>query len=250
MIKILAVDDEPGICDILKKTFTPIGFTVLVAANGQEALLMVKKEKPKLVFLDIRMLGMSGLEVLKEIKKIDPSIKVIMLTVMDDEKTRAEAKRLGADEFVSKPFSSERLEELVMREIKELVKPKILIVDDEEDVLESLGSIISKRFNCIIEKASSGAEALDKLRKDSFDLAVMDIKMPGLSGIDVIKEAVKFTPQTKILAISAYDSQEVAGGALSAGAVDFIHKPQSADAIELKIKHILTQIGKYEPKRA
>ncbi|MBL7070469.1 MAG: response regulator [Candidatus Omnitrophica bacterium] len=122
MIKILVVDDEPGICDILKKTFSPIGFTVLTATDGRTALSIIKKEKPGIVFLDIRMLGMSGLEVLGEIKKSDSSIKVIMITVLDDDKTRQEAERLGADEFVTKPFISENLEEIVRRQVGELIK--------------------------------------------------------------------------------------------------------------------------------
>jgi len=124
MIKLLAVDDEPGICDILKKTFSSIGFTVFTATSGQEALSIARKEKPKIVFLDIRMLGMSGLEVLKQIKKIDKTIKVIMITVMDDEETRQEALRLGADEFITKPFKSDYLEEVVMKKVSELIKPR------------------------------------------------------------------------------------------------------------------------------
>jgi len=248
MIKILVVDDEPGICDILKRIFSPIGFTVLTATNGQSAISIVEKEKPKVVLLDIRMLGMSGLEVLKEIKKIDNSIKVIMVTIMDDEKTKSGAKKLGADDFVTKPFISDQLEEIVMREIAEIIKPRILVVDDEVDVVERLSNIILRRFSCIVEKAHSGKAAMEKLKEHTFDLVLLDIKMPGLSGIDVIKEAVKFTPQTKILAISAYDSDEVASEALKAGAFDFLPKPLSKEAIELKLKQILTQIGKYQPQ--
>ena len=105
MFKLLAVDDEPGICHILKKTFSSIGFTVLTSTSGQEAIPIVMKEKPRIVFLDIKMLGFSGLEVLREIKRIDPLIKVIMITVLDDEKTKQEARALGADEFITKPFS-------------------------------------------------------------------------------------------------------------------------------------------------
>lgn len=122
MIKILVVDDEPGICDILKKTFSPMGFTVLTATSGAAALVIVKKEKPKIILLDIRMLGMSGFEVLKEVKKLDPEIKVIMITVLDDEKTKSEAIRLGADEFITKPFMSDYLEEVVQRKVNELLK--------------------------------------------------------------------------------------------------------------------------------
>ena len=122
MIKLLAVDDEPGICDILKKTFAPVGFKVLTATNGADALALVRKERPKIVFLDIRMLGMSGLEVLKEIKKIDLSVKVIMVTVLDDDKTRKEARDLGADEFIVKPFASDYLEEVVRKQVGDLIK--------------------------------------------------------------------------------------------------------------------------------
>ncbi|MGD0336359.1 MAG: response regulator [Candidatus Omnitrophota bacterium] len=127
-------------------------------------------------------------------------------------------------------------------------KPRILVVDDEEDVRDRLGKILSSRIDCEVEKACDGKEALEKLKAKFFDLVVLDIKMPGLSGIDVINEAVKFTPETKILAISAYDSQDIAGQALKAGAVDFLHKPQTSQGIELKVRDILAKLNKYKPR--
>lgn len=255
MIKILTVDDEPGICLIIKETFVPMGFTVLSANNAEEAIKIVNREKPKLVFLDIRMQGKSGLEVLKEIKAIDQSIKVVMLTVVTDEATKQKARELGADDFIGKPFMSEHLEEVARKEIAELMKerqiqkPRILVVDDEEDVRNRLGNLINRHFVCEIDRASNGQEALDKLKLDRFDLVVLDIKMPGLSGIDVIKKAVKFTPDTKFLAVSAYDSTEVADEALRVGAVDFVHKSQSIEGIERKVRDILKKIDRYSPKR-
>lgn len=254
MIKILTIDDEPGICFLIKDAFEPIGFTVLSANDGKEALSIVRKEKPKLIFLDIRMTGMSGLEVLKEIKAIDSTIKVVMLTVIADEATRAQAKELGADDFVSKPFMSDHLEEVARKEIAEIRKerqiqqPKILVVDDEEDVRDRLAKLIARHFFCEVNKAGNGQEALDKLRARKFDMVVLDIRMPGLSGIDVIREAVKFTPETKFLAVSAYDSNDIADEALKAGAIDFIHKPQTVEGIQRKVKEVLKKIGKYEPK--
>lgn len=112
--------------------------------RSQDALSIVKKENPKLIFLDIQMLGMSGLDVLKEIKKIDKSIRVVMLTVVSDEATKQNAKELGADDFVTKPFMSEHLEEVAYSKITELIKerppekPKILVVGDEEEVYTHL----------------------------------------------------------------------------------------------------------------
>ena len=122
MIKILVVDDEPGICDMLKKTFSSIGFKVFSATSGIEALELVEKEKPKVIFLDIRMLGMSGLEVLKKIKQMDNQVKVNIVSVLADQETKSQAQRLGADEFITKPFVSEHLEEIVMRQISQLLK--------------------------------------------------------------------------------------------------------------------------------
>lgn len=126
--------------------------------------------------------------------------------------------------------------------------PRILIVDDEEDIEKSLRRLIARRFICDVDTAFNGAETLEKFKKERFDLVVLDLKMPGLNGIDVIKEIVRFTPQTKILVVSSYDSHEIAGEALKAGASDFIHKPQTMEAIEVKIKDILMRMGKYEVK--
>ncbi len=254
MIKILAVDDEPIICTMIKDAFAPIGFTVLVAHNGEEALKIFAKEKPGLIFLDIKMLGMSGLDVLKEIKAQDKSAKVVMLTVMADTQTKLKAKELGADDFVTKPFMIDHLEAVARKEIGDLLRerqiqwPKILIVDDEEEVCMRMAKLISRHFSCETDTAFNGQEALEKLKNAKFDLAILDVKMPGLSGIDVIREAMKFTPQTQFLAVSAYDSHDIADEAVKAGAIDFIHKPQTVESIERKVRDILKKIGKYEPK--
>lgn len=254
MIKILTIDDEQGICFLIKSAFEPIGFIVLSANNGADALSVVRKERPKLIFLDILMSGIPGLEVLREIKAFDPTIKVVMLTSVKDEASRAKAKELGADDFVTKPFMSDHLEEVARKEIADIRKErqvqqaKILVVDDEEIIREKLSKIIARHFFCEVDIAANGQEALDKLRAKKIDLVVLDIRMPGLSGIDVLHEAAKFTPDTKFLAVSGYDSSEIADEALKAGAVDFLHKPQTAEGVLRKVKEILKKMGKYEPK--
>ena len=110
MIKILIVDDELEICNIFYDFFTPKGYEVIKATSGKEAIELVKTEKPNLVFLDIRMPVMDGMEVLKQIKEIDQSSTVIMVTVLKDEKTAKNALKLGAYDYVTKPLSFEYLE--------------------------------------------------------------------------------------------------------------------------------------------
>ncbi len=124
MIKLLTVDDEPGICEFMLDFFSGMGYSVSIALTGKEAISSVERDKPSIVFLDIIMPDMDGFEVLRRIKEIDPDIKVIMVSAADDKEVREKAKALGADEFIRKPFSKRYLEEVVIRKMVELIKPQ------------------------------------------------------------------------------------------------------------------------------
>lgn len=257
MIKLLVVDDEAGICEIIKKTFTYIGFTVFTATKAQKALEIVKKERPKIIFLDIIMEDMSGMELLKKVKEIDKAIIAIMVTMKKDKETKEEAKRLGADEFIEKPFSRNYLRDIVVKKIQDLLdkgghmqKSRILIVDDEKETRDTLRDFISLRFEADIDEASEGAAAIEKVKKDQPDVILLDIKMPGISGIDVIDEIKKLSPGSKTMVISAWKSAEVASKAVKAGAVDYLEKPLSLSILEEKLRTLLIGIGKLIIKKS
>jgi len=99
---VLVVDDEEVIRDFFVRTLTE--YRVLAAASGEEALDMVKKNRPDLVLLDIKMPGIDGIETLRRIKQIDSSIPVVMLSAHGTLKTNIEAARLGAYDSMAKPF--------------------------------------------------------------------------------------------------------------------------------------------------
>lgn len=124
MIKLLIVDDEKGITDSLKDFFQNRGFNVKTANSGEDALTAVKADKPDIIFLDIRMRGISGLDVLEKVKKMDKNIKVIMLTIHEEQEIADKAKALGADEYITKPFRIDYLEEVVIKKVQELLKEK------------------------------------------------------------------------------------------------------------------------------
>jgi two-component system response regulator (stage 0 sporulation protein F) len=124
MIKLLVVDDEKGITEALTDYFQNRGFSVRSANSGEEAVEMVKAGKPDIIFLDIRMKAMSGLEALKNIKEIDPKIKVIMLTIHEEKEIVDRARELGADEYVTKPFRVDYLDEIVIKKVQELMKER------------------------------------------------------------------------------------------------------------------------------
>jgi DNA-binding NtrC family response regulator len=101
---ILVVDDEAEICDLLQTFLTQEGYQVFTATNGVEAITLGKQNEPDLALLDIKMPGMDGIEVLRKLKKLRRDMGVIMLTGYGNLGTAKEAMRLGAYDYLTKPF--------------------------------------------------------------------------------------------------------------------------------------------------
>jgi len=112
--KILTVDDEMGIDSFFYEFFTLRNYQVFNALSGKEAIEIVKKEKPRIILLDINMRGMDGIETLKKIREIDKDVAIIMVTGVKDEDVVKKAKELGADDYITKPLSLEYLEKVVL----------------------------------------------------------------------------------------------------------------------------------------
>ncbi|OGW12974.1 MAG: DNA-binding response regulator [Nitrospinae bacterium RIFCSPLOWO2_12_39_16] len=118
--KILIVDDEEDILTLLEYNLEKAGFKVISADDGPEAIELAKKEKPALIILDIMLPSMEGTEVCKAIKRDDATshIPIIMLTAKGEEVDRIVGLELGADDYITKPFSPR---ELVLR-VKAVLK--------------------------------------------------------------------------------------------------------------------------------
>src|SRR5512139_4281465 len=107
--KILVVDDERMIRWSIQQALSKDGHSVTAVETGEEAVAQASDEMPDLVFLDITLPGIDGIEVLRRLKAIEPSVAVVMVTATDEVKTAVEAMRLGAYDYVSKPFDLDRL---------------------------------------------------------------------------------------------------------------------------------------------
>ena len=116
--RLLIVDDEPAITEVLREHFRG-RFEVETVFNGPDALTAVVRQRPDLVFLDINMPRMNGVEVLKDIKKIDPSIAVVMVTANERTNVAAEALQSGAFGYVPKPFDFRYLDHMVAAALDE-----------------------------------------------------------------------------------------------------------------------------------
>lgn len=121
MERILVVDDEVHIVRLLQKYLESKEYEVYTAAGGLDAIEKVKDVRPHAVLLDILMPGMGGIDTLKEIKKIDSKIVVIMITAVIDEELATRAVQLGADEYITKPIDFNYLETCVMVKLIQLL---------------------------------------------------------------------------------------------------------------------------------
>ena len=120
MPKLLVVDDEIALCDLLRHFFIKQGYRVVIATSGTEALALITKEQPDLMLLDVKMPRMSGIEVLKQLRARGDEVKVVMVSAAHDETTVNEAKQLGAIDYVVKPFHLDYLEQVVLKKLAAL----------------------------------------------------------------------------------------------------------------------------------
>ncbi len=114
MSRILVVDDEVWSCDAIKKFMEEKGYDAITSFSGEDALEKVKKEKPDIILLDIRMPGMDGMEVLRRVREFDKDVGIIMVTAVKDEEIGKEALKSGADEYVTKPIDLNHLDTTVL----------------------------------------------------------------------------------------------------------------------------------------
>ncbi len=131
--KILIVDDEKPIVDSIKYTLYKEGYDVVVSYDGEDALEKVRKENPDLIILDIMLPKLSGLEVCRIIRRTS-NVPIIMLTARGEDMDRVVGLELGADDYVSKPFS---MRELVAR-IKAVLRRAKMSVSTEAKTKEKL----------------------------------------------------------------------------------------------------------------
>jgi two-component system response regulator AtoC len=112
--KILVVDDEVEVCNMLKSFLTKKGYEVIVAFSAIDGLEKLKEEKPKIILLDIKMPGMSGVEAIHMIREINSEVGIIMATAVIDETIAKEAVKLGAYDYLVKPFDLNYLEKILL----------------------------------------------------------------------------------------------------------------------------------------
>jgi DNA-binding NtrC family response regulator len=226
---ILLVDDELKIREMFYELFSLRGYKIITASGGEEGIEIMKKEKPDLVLLDIKMQTMDGIEALKRMREFDAKTGIIMLTALEDADLDRQARLNGATGLMRKSWGILTIAKIVSSLLEEKLefsedKKRILIADDETQICLLLKDFLAKKgFKPTI--ASSGEEALEKIKQENPIIVLLDINMPGMDGLMTLKKIKEIGEHIGIIVITGMADTNIAEQAIKLGVYDYIVKP-------------------------
>jgi HAMP domain-containing protein/CheY-like chemotaxis protein len=185
---VLIVEDDPKYARILRDVAREAGFKVLVASSGSEALSLVREFKPVAVSLDVFLPDMLGWTVFNHLKQ-DPATRHIPVQVLTLDEDRSHGLSRGAFAFLTKPASPERVESAFTK-IKQYAareRKRLLVVEDDPNEQFAITQLLGDS-DVELTIAATGAEALAVVKEQTFDCMVLDLKLPDMSGFEVLEQ--------------------------------------------------------------
>jgi len=251
--KILIIDDEPDFVEAFRMTFEAKSYRVVTASSRSEAQEMMSTE-PDIVVLGTMAPAGQAFALHKWLKQ-NPKYKDIPLMVIDarDEERsikgwrRFEGMQLESEAYVTKPIEPASLIPQIQSLLEEAARPRkirVLIVDDHTMVRHGIRALLSvQRDMEVVGEAINGQDALEQVQRLSPSVALMDIVMPVMSGLEATRRISSEYPVTKVLILTQYDDEENMLVAKQAGAHGFIPKRAASSELVDGIRSV--NEGKY-----
>jgi PAS domain S-box-containing protein len=244
---VLVVEDDKDIAELIGRHLASHGYEVSIAGRADEALAKARAHKPNLITLDIYLPDADGFELLQMLKN-DPAtddIPVVIVSVMGDQQ---EGLRMGAVDYLTKPIDPLRLVSSVNRVLHG--PGKVLVVDDDRDTRDLLQAALEQRGFAVV-LTSSGKRALTLARQEHPNLILLDLKLPGMDGYEVLQR-LKGMPETAEIPVvvitgSLTDEELKQQKLLSLGAARFMTKPFAVDDLVYEIGVLVTNRSLVEP---
>jgi len=254
--RVLIIDDDQSMLRLIKTRLGAAGYNVEGASDGETGLRLVHEFRPRMVILDLLLPGIDGFVVCRRIRE-DPTLSgitiVMMTAVYLSEEDMVQGFRIGADDYLVKPdvilSKPLHLKELVetVDSVFALgsapapygpVKDRIMVVDDDEKNLRLLKMrFASEGFS--VREMDNGQKALDGLEDYQPHLVLLDIKMPGMSGLDVLKEIRHREYDFPVVMMTAHGSEAIAVEAFEYGADDYFIKPFDTAQGARRVTHLI-----------
>jgi len=262
---LLAEDNEATVLQV-KAVLENEGYLVDMASGGQEAIDFLHHTIPDGIILDLMMTGIDGFEVLKEIRNSQRTrhVPVLVLTAKDLTKKEFENLRanniqqlvqkgdidlpgllfkiqlmLGVDNPVKKQPAPKPQKTKSKKVLNKPGLPDILLIEDNQDNVTTIGAIVKNKYN--LHVATNGERGLAKAQSQIPDLILLDIALPGIDGIEVVKRLKEndLTKDIRVMALTAYAMKEDREIAINAGCDDYMSKPVDPDEFLKKIENLL-----------
>ena len=241
MERVLLVDDDEMNLMVTEMVLSEMGYEVKTAANGEDCISYLSADKYDLLLLDIELPDISGLEVLQRIREIPElkETKVVFLTASAHDDDLTDALRLGVLDFLRKPVLPDTLISSVRQALSVAEKDTILAVDDEPMNLMATEELFGIRYN--VRCASSGEEALEKIKESKPDLLLLDLHMPKMDGLEVLRciQKTEGLEDLPVVFLTADDDADTEVELFKAGAMDYISKPFVMQVAFQRIRHVL-----------
>jgi len=205
---LLIIEDDVNFGKILLELARDSNFKGLVARTGAEGLTLARKFQPTAIMLDVFLPDMLGWTVLSQLKQ-EPSTRHIPVQILTVEEERQYSLERGAFAFMNKPANTDGLKE-AMRRIQEFVTPRqrhLLVIEDDPAEQVSIAELIGFD-DIVITAAGTGAEALRLLRERPFDCVVLDLRLPDLSGFDLLNQ-IQSDPKLCQIPIVVFTGREL-----------------------------------------
>ena len=253
--KILLVDDESEFIAEMQAKLMAKDWQVLTASNRLQAEEVARHEKPDLVILGTIVPRGDAFRLHQWLKQ-SPDLREVPLIVVDAPPEKRltkgwrmdEGLKLEAEQYLIKPVDSASVLAWAERFLdKTLRKIKVLVVDDHAVVREGICALLSLQKDMeVVGEAVDGQDAIDKVQRLTPNVAVMDIIMPVMSGLEATKRITKECPETKVLILTQYDEEENMFVAKQVGAYGFIAKSAASSDLLTGIRTVGE--GRYFPR--
>lgn len=241
---ILIVAAEKLLVDLLSEQLHSDTSKLSNAASIEEARIVFGNIHPTLVIFDAELTG--SLEFLISIRSIDEPAEVVALAESAD--IRAKLSGLGVESIVDKGQGLKPLLDSVHACMRDGSRPldienkaKVLLVDDEADIRKTLSTLLTKWGYSVIS-AKNGDDALQMIESHpELDVVLLDLRMPGRGGLEILKEIHARTPKLGVIIMTALLDREIARRTIELGAFDYLIKPFDLSALETTISACLSR---------
>jgi DNA-binding NtrC family response regulator len=258
MSRILLVDDETDFLDATARALGRRGFVVGLASDADEALEKLGREPYDVAVFDVRLPGMSGVDLFHEVRARHPRLPVILLTGHGQVHQAFETVRDGVFEYLAKPCSIDKLARVAERAVANNHEPqppaaaqvqeveiRVLLVDDDVGFQDPVALALRRR-GMRVSTAVDPKVALEIVTNQEIDVAILDVGLDGLGLLERMKVA---RPALEIILVSGQPIMGDVVAGIRAGAFDFLTKPQSIDALTARVRDAWEAVGSRSPRK-